>query len=503
MDEKEIREESQQIVEDILEKSDQIKQETPQKKRSKKATFQSRKFKGGAYATVLSVIVIVLVLFINLAAKQLNLTFDLTSQGRYSLTEETKEFLKGIQDEITIYYLGETDTQLELFEKIAKQFPKTWSKITLEFKDIVKNPRFASQYTDETIEYDSFIVVNETNGRSKYVGYSDMIVQEFNYSTYQSTITGVNVEGKLDAAIQYVTTEDLPKIYVVEGHGEGSVSNVLSSLLADSNIMYETLNTLTCETVPEDCNLLYIYQPQSDYTKEEITLIKNYLTGGGNAVICVDYVSQTLSNFSELLGYYGVSVTEGIVVEGNSNNFIGNYPNQLVPTIGTSDFTEGIRGKKFIVSSVASGLLTKEDIRDTVTLSGFLTTSDQAYSKINTKASTLLKEDGDIDGPFYIGVLAEENYNDITTKVVVYSGRYLFDDSSLATSSFGNSQLLLKTINELAGEIETISVRATSTSEEMISMTSAQKNRNGIIVTAVLPLLILGTGIAVVIKRRR
>ena len=91
-----------------------------------------------------------------------------------------------------------------------------------------------------------------------------MIVQEFNYSTYQSTITGVNVEGKLDAAIQYVTTEDLPKIYVVEGHGEGSVSNVLSSLLADSNIMYETLNTLTCETVPEDCNLLYIYQPQSE-----------------------------------------------------------------------------------------------------------------------------------------------------------------------------------------------------------------------------------------------
>ena len=185
MDEKEIREESQQIVEDILEKSDQIKQETPQKKRSKKATFQSRKFKGGAYATVLSVIVIVLVLFINLAAKQLNLTFDLTSQGRYSLTEETKEFLKGIQDEITIYYLGETDTQLELFEKIAKQFPKTCSKITLEFKDIVKNPRFASQYTDETIEYDSFIVVNETNGRSKYVGYSDMIVQEFNYSTHK------------------------------------------------------------------------------------------------------------------------------------------------------------------------------------------------------------------------------------------------------------------------------------------------------------------------------
>lgn len=506
MSEKEIQKETP-LEEDTKTAQEQKKEEKLQKreerKQKRKASFQSRKFKGGAYATTLSVIVIVIVLFINLAAGQLDLTFDLTSQGKYSLTDETKEFLKGIQDKITIYYLGETDAEIELFQKIARQFPKYSSNITLEFKDIVENPRFASEYTDETVDYDSFLVVNETNGRSKYVGYSDMVIQEFDYSTYQSYVSEINVEGQLDAAIQYVTTEDLPKMYVVEGHGETGVSSVLKTMLSNANITYQTINTLTSEAIPEDCDLLYIYLPQSDYTQEEITLIKNYLTSGGNAVICVDYVSPSLTNFTELLSYYGISVVDGIVVEGNSNNFIGSRPNQLVPTVGTSDFTEGIRGKRFIVSSIASGLLTKEDVRDTLTLSKFLTTSDQAYSKVNTKASTMLKEEGDIDGPFYLGVLAEENYNDVTTKVVVYSGQYLFDDGSLSSSNFGNGQLLLKTINQLAGEVETISVRTTSTSEEMLSMTSAQKNRNGVLVTAVLPLIILGTGITVVIKRRR
>lgn len=481
----------------------QNNQKRNDRKQKRKASFTSRKFKGGAYATVLSIIVIVLVLFINLAAGQWNLTMDLTTEARFSLKAETKEFLKGITDDITIYYLGITDSQEELFQKIVQQYPKTNANIQLEFVDIIKNPRFASQYTEETIDYDSFLVVNHTNGRSKYIPYSDMLVQEFNYSTYQMGITGIDVEGKLDAAIQYVTTEQLPTVYAVEGHGETGISETMGKLLSDSNISYQTLNTLTSEAVPQDCDVLLIYQPQSDYSEEEITLIKNYLTNGGNAVICIDYMASELVNFTELLNYYGVQTAEGIVLEGNTNYYIGNLPNSLVPTIDSSTLTEGIRGKKFIVSQVSSGLLLKEEIRDTLSVSGVLTTSDDAYSKVNMNSSTMQKEEGDIDGPFYVGVMAEEEYNGIETKVVIYSGKYLFEDSLISTSNYGNRQLFVQTINELAGEVETISVPASSLIEEMLVMTSAQKNQNGILLAAVLPVLILGIGIMVVVKRRR
>ena len=88
-------------------------------------------------------------------------------------------------------------------------------------------------------------------------------------------------------------------------------------------------------------------------------------------------------------------------------------------------------------------------------------------------------------------------------RLVIYSGKYMFDDSYLSTNVFGNQDLLINTVNDLADQENTVNIRTTSLAGDYLVMTSAQKNRNGAIVTFVIPLAFIVAGVVVTVQRRR
>lgn len=469
-----------------------------------KSSFQSRKFKGGAYATVISAVVILIVLLINLFVQELGITKDLTADSRYSLTDETKELIKSIDQNITIYYLVESGNEIDEFDRIVKNYDNINSKITVKYKDPVQYPKFASQYVEDEIGTQSFLVVNEDTNAAKYIAYEDLLDYEINYTTYQYDVTGLKVEAQIDAAIAAVTNEDLPTVYTLTGHGETSVSSYLSELLKDNNITATEFSSLTAQSVPEDCDVLLINMPQYDLTEEEAALIKDYLVQGGDAIFLVDYVTYTLPNVVSLLNYYGVDVVEGFVVEGDSQYTMSSrYPTLLVPKISSHEFVKNIKDKKYIIVPLGSGLTIRNDIRETVETDTILKTSDSAYSKININSTVAEKEENDISGPFILGVEAREAVGEEETRVAVYTGKAFLEDQYLQTASFGNADLIINTINEMSDQENSLSIRSTSLDEPMVSMNTAQKNKIGLVVVVILPLLYLATGITVVVRRRR
>lgn len=469
-----------------------------------KSSFQSRKFKGGAYATVISAVVILIVLLINLFVQELGITKDLTADSRYSLTDETKELIKSIDQNITIYYLVESGNEIDEFDRIVKNYDNINSKITVKYKDPVQYPKFASQYVEDEIGTQSFLVVNEDTNAAKYIAYEDLLDYEINYTTYQYDVTGLKVEAQIDAAIAAVTNEDLPTVYTLTGHGETSVSSYLSELLEDNNITATEFSSLTAQSVPEDCDVLLINMPQYDLTEEEAALIKDYLVQGGDAIFLVDYVTYTLPNVVSLLNYYGVDVVEGFVVEGDSQYTMSSrYPTLLVPKISSHEFVKNIKDKKYIIVPLGSGLTIRNDIRETVETDTILKTSDSAYSKININSTVAEKEENDISGPFILGVEAREAVGEEETRVAVYTGKAFLEDQYLQTASFGNADLIINTINEMSDQENSLSIRSTSLDEPMVSMNTAQKNKIGLVVVVILPLLFLATGITVVVRRRR
>lgn len=465
-----------------------------------KESFSERKLKSGAYVSLISVVVVVILLVANMLVSSLNIEVDLSSQNMYTLTDDTKNLVKGLQDDITVYYMAPTGGELDLFKKIITKYESLSDKINVEYKDPVLYPTFTKDYTDEEVSDNSLIVVNNANGRSKYVPYNDMIVQEMDYQTYQTNTTGVDVEGELTSAIQYVTTEDLPVMYVVEGHGETEPGSVFNETVSKMNVTLETINTQTTDSIPEDCQILYINAPTVDFTDNEAKIIKDYLNNGGNIIATVNDKTNSLTNYRDLLDYYGIEVQDGIILEGNANNHISGNPILLVPNLGSSDIVTSARSSNIpIVMYQAMGLAQANTKRSSLKLETIMTTSDAAYSKLKLK-NTAEKESGDAEGPFELGILATDTYNGADSHLIVYSTLYTFDDNAL---SYENVSLLSGTVSKLAGEGTTLSIPTKTLGEEVIHPTAQEVIIWVIVIIILVPVGILAAGITVTLKRRK
>jgi ABC-2 type transport system permease protein len=402
-----------------------------------KKSFSGRKFRNGAYVTMVSAVVIVMVIVVDMIFTKLDIQYDLSNQGMYTLSKDTNKLIKNLNDDITIYYLAKTGSELDQFKNIVKQYDQTSSKIKVIYKDPVMYPQFAKKYTSETVNQNSFIVYDNKTKISKYVDYNDMLVQQTDPQTYQQTTTGIDVEGELTSAIQYVSTKNRPKMYIVSGHGEAQNGDTFSETMSKSNVETKSLKTITAKSIPQDCNILFINAPTSDFSATETQMIKDYLTKGGKAVITLDYNASGLKNLLSILDYYGIELVNGRVLEGDTSMCSSSGINILLPNIETHDITsQASTSSTPVVMMDAAGLSISKTLRSTVKVEPLLTTSDQSYAKVDPNSTNAEKEDGDISGPFNLGLVATDTYNNVKTNVVVYSSAITFTED---TATYGNS----------------------------------------------------------------
>lgn len=469
-----------------------------------KQSFINKKFKSGAYSAGISVFVIAVIVFANIISNQLNLKIDLSKDDKYSLTSQTKNMIKDISDEIKLYYMAGEDSQDIIVKQIVDQYDGIVKNIEVEMKDPVLYPQFASKYSDDEVAANSVLVVNSTNGRNKVVNYNDMLVTEIDYNTYTEQTTGIDVEGQITSAIEYVTTKDLPVMYQVEGHGELEISTSLAISLAKENINTEKLNTLTGEVIPEDCDILLINGPQHDFTKEETSMIREYLMKGGDAIILTSYSTEIMPNFEKILAAYGVTMEEGIVVEGDNSHFMSGTPTYLIPNINHHDITAEIIGKNMpVVVPVGKGLKISKSLEESIAAESLLDSTDASYSKVDVNSSTYTKEEADIRGPFSLGIAIIDSKNNSETKLAVFSSQYLIDDSMVRLTSLGNTDIFLNSIKWITGAKAGLSIPSRSLEPTFLSLNAAAVNFYSGLVLIVIPFVILITGVIVTIRRRK
>ena len=162
-------------------------------------------------------------------------------------------------------------------------------------------------------------------------------------------------------------------------------------------------------------------------------------------MIFSDYTGQEMPNFDAVLENYGVNRVDGLVFEGDSQHYAAQMPYYLVPTINSTDITSDlVSSGYYILMPYAQGIQKSEDVRDTVTIESLLTTSDSAYSKTDVNSGTLSKEDGDVDGPFDLGVSITETVDtDKETHIIYYSTSNLLQSQVNQMDSGGNEKLVM------------------------------------------------------------
>ncbi len=420
------------------------KQELDKKRRRPRLKKNLRQLRHGSYSIALTVIVVVAVLIVNLIVGQIPSQYtqiDLSGQQLSVLTDTTKELVEGLTEDVTIYYILEDSNRDETVSRLLDRYNDLSSHLTVVEKDPVLYPQFTSQYTDETLTDNSVIIVCGDN--SKVISYDDMYEYEFSYTYYSYTTSGFDAEGQITSAIAALTSDDLPKLYTLTGHNELELTDTLTTSIEKENIEVEELNLVTSDAVPDDADCLLICSPTSDISEAEAQKIINYLRRGGSAIIITDYVTTELTNLNTVLEYYGTELVDGIVIEGNSNYYV-QVPYYLVPDINSTDVSSDLSGgSAYVLMSAAQGIETTDDARDTLSISSVLTTSDNSYSKVDVQnMTTYEEEDGDIDGPFDIGVLITETVE-------------LTDELLEETSSVDEDVDLVSWLDELEVEEET------------------------------------------------
>ena len=469
-------------------------------------SFRSRAFWAGGYSLAAAAIVIAIAVALNLMVGALPASWtkvDLTDTGLYSLSSQTEQLVAGLEEDVTVYWIVQDGSQDSTMEQLLERYKSLSKHLDVVEKDPVVYPSFAQQYTDATLYNNSLIVV--CGDRSRYISYYDIYVTDYSsYYTNGTTSTQFAGESELTSAIDYVTNEDLPTVYTLTGHGESDLPSELSQGAEDENLLLEELSLVNGEDVPEDADAIILYSPQRDISSDEKDALLTYLQGGGKLLLVTDYTDTDMPNLAELMEYYGTALMDGIVLEGDSDHHMRGYNYYLLPDINSHDITQPLMDGYYILMPVAQGITVSDELRDGLTVTQLLTTSDSAYAKADGyNITTFDKEEGDTDGPFALGVAITEEVEGGQTGIVWLTTSYMFDSDNNMRVAGANNDLFLNALDWMCQRESAISIRAKDLSTEYLTVPSSTASTWSVILVAVVPLAFLACGAVVTIRRRR
>ena len=458
--------------------------------------------RGGSYSLLISAVVLAILIAVNVFASALpaNLTqYDISSSQLYSITSNTKVVVNALKEDVTIYWIVQSGEEDDIIENLLSRYESLSDHIKVVKRNPDVYPTFAEQYTDEQVENNSLVV--ECGDRSRYISYSDIYITETNMYSYYYT-TSFDGEGAITSAIDYVVSEDLPQMYVLEGHGEAELPSTFSDQLEKENIETTTLSLLNVDEIPEEADCILIYAPSSDISEEEKEMLSSYVEGGGKLMVIAGPTEDgVLTNLYSLLEDYGVTTSEGIVVESDRNYYAFQAPYVLLPTIGSSEITDSLIEENYYVLMPISQGMTVGTAPDGVTVTELLTTSDTAFSKVaGYDLTTYEWEEGDIDGPFALAVSIE---NESEGQIVWFSSSVFLEDMYNAYSSGANANLAMNALSSLVGEREAMSIRSKSLNYNYLTISDSTSSLLRVMMIGVFPLAYLGVGVCVVVRRRR
>lgn len=476
--------------------------------RETKDQFTTRSSKSGSYSFVLTAVVLAILITVNFALSFLPDSYtqeDLTANQLYSISSQSKVLLSSLEEDITIYWVVASGEEDEYVEKLLHNYEDYSSRVNVEKKDPDLNPDFTNSYTDGEVYNNSIIV--ECGDRYRYISYEEMYeTSSTQYYSIYSSADEFSGEKLITSAISYCTTDELPVVHVLEGHGETELSSSFSDALETDNIETETLSLLSSESVPEDVECILINSPSTDISEEEKDMLVEFLEGGGRVLILSGTTEgDELTNLNAVMEYYGISVLEGVMIEESTDHYVFNTPVLLMPDMESGDITDPLIDDNYhVILPVAKALDVSEPSAD-VTVTPLLTSSDESFLKADGyDIETYDKEDGDTDGPHTLSALVTKDIDDESQMQLVWVGSSLMlEDAYNEYSSDANEDFVLNALEMMCEKDDSISVRSKSLTNEYLTVSTSASSMIKVVTIAVIPAAYLIVGIIVTVRRRR
>lgn len=468
-----------------------------------KKIVNSRNLKYGTNSLILTAVVIAIAVIINLLVGMTSLKVDLTSNKLFSIGDQTKEILEKLDKEVVIYGLFDDEkikgTEYNDVTELLNQYAK-YPKVEIKYIDPERNPGIINDLDPENlkeISNNDFVV--KSGNKIKKLSYYDLFSTQFNQQTYGYDTTGLNAEQGFTGAIKYVISEVTPVVYFMEGHDENKVDSVYTSVkeyLEMNNYDIKTLNLFTLESVPEDAELIVIASPKKDLTSEENFRLKKYLDAGGKAIFMFDSLEHDtdLSQFENVLVDYGVGINYDKVLENDTARRDPTNPYAILLDIQSN----AVIPQKFnTIFANSRSINILKNTKEYISVTSLAKTSDKAVGEQINKA-----RGENILGPLDLAVAVEDKGSYEVSKILVFGNSGFISDSFLQQYGPNGLYFFLYSLNWMQDKEEEVFIEAKMYETPMLNINAQQSIILGIIVVVVVPLIILGLGLFVYLRRR-
>lgn len=481
------------------------------KKQNKLALWiKKTNFKHGTNATILIVGVITIAVLLNVLVDSFGLKADLTPNQLYSIDKKTEKVLSEMTKDVEIYGLfdetafrkNDRDKSiLEMLEKYTK-----YGKVSLNYVDPEKDPSLIKTLDpNDLLELAANDFVVKCGTKSKKVPYKSLYKSEFNYETFQTTITGSVAEEKFTGAIKFVTADVTPYVYFLTGHGENDLDKeytLVKDTLINNNYTVGTLNLLTDGDIPKETEILVMASPKTDITDDERVMIEEYVINGGNLMIMVDALQEDpeFPVLQKLLQLFSLALERDQVKENDSARYLPGNQYTLVPIVADNTVNSVLNPTKFaMILPKSRSIEILKNVKDYVTIVPLLTTSNKAIGEPITEGRK------EIDGPLNLAVAVDYNGGYKPAKIVVMgNANYIKDDYVYAYQQYSINAFYFfaNSLFWMRNDADTIYITPKSYQMPMLSLTQQQAKTIGIVSIIGLPVIILGIGLIVFLRRR-
>jgi ABC-type uncharacterized transport system involved in gliding motility auxiliary subunit len=487
-------------------------------------SFSGRQARLGSLAAASVVVVLAILAAINYLASRHNKRWDLTAAHQFTLADQTKKVLQGLDKPLRVVVFARTD-DFDRFRSRLSEYEYQSRNFKVEYVDPELKPAIAQPYLPLA---QSGTVVLDYNGH----------IERVNSDTEQA----------LTNALVKVVHGKQTKVYFVQGHDERTIDDAdrtgystIGQYLVADNFAHDNLVLSQVKSIPADAAVLVIAGPKSDFFPNEIDLLKGYLAKGGKVLFLLDGrekpESPPLTGLVALLKDWNISVDDDVVINVPSDVPVKDGEAVDISTLGTLPNTDGtfVLAAKYLTHPLTQGLgrvtVVFRLARSVESITGgaggrsaqnLIETTPTSWGEIDFKrlaAGQVAREPGkgDKPGPLTLGAAVSAPAADASapdpkpdatkddapkreTRIAV------FGDSDFASNGLlgagRNADLFMNAINWLAQQEDLIAIRPRDPENRGVTMTSELSRRIFLVSILVIPGLILAMGVQTWWRRR-
>jgi ABC-type uncharacterized transport system involved in gliding motility auxiliary subunit len=467
--------------------------------------LKTRQTRYTAYAGVYILVIVAVLGAINFLANRYDKSLDTTANKQFSLADQTIKVVRGLKNDVHITYFDE-QTRFPTAKDLLERYSSLSPKLHVDYIDPVKKPQQA-----KAAGFRRDVTILVANGDRR----------EEAKSLSEEEVTG--------ALIRSLKSGERNACFLT-GSGEHSIDEsdrsgyqVAKQELERNNYKTKSISLLRPTApaaplaagappspgkieVPKDCTVLVVAGPQHDYVQPEADAIKQYVEGGGHALIMLDPPINLGRNpiddnttLEAVLASWGVTLDKDLVLDTSGiGQVFGLGPE--VPLVAAYESHAIVNQMKDVATAFPLSRSMEVKSSDKTSVAKLFATNDSSVATTDLSSGNIrLDPKKDKKGPLTLA--AAGTFNGATPGRFVVVGGSLWLGNNFIRFN-GNRDMFLNMINWLTSDEDLISIRPKAPEDRPLNISPQKVNMLFWLSVVIFPLGVVAFGMATWWKRR-